>query len=262
MLSYPPTAMGADGDDYHGEFVADPYRWLEDTNSAQTVAWIAAQNELTRGWLAGCQDREAIGERLVKLADYPRVGVPFERGGRWFRFPQLRPPRSAGAVRHAGPGSRRAGRCSTRTRWRRTARSRSAAPRSPGDGTLLAYATSASGSDWQTWRVRDTSTGADLEDVVEWAKSDGVAWRKDKTGFYYMAPEPPAPGTEYLATSGLRRILFHRIGSPQADDEVVFAQAGTPGLVPASARHRRWPVPGHLGVRRVPLRRLRCTCST
>jgi hypothetical protein len=110
--------MGADGDDYHGEFVADPYRWLENTNSAQTAAWIAAQNDLTQGWLAGCQDREAISERLVKLADYPRFGVPFERGGRWFGFRESRlpdppvlsvmhaPDQEVGAARpeHAGGG--------------------------------------------------------------------------------------------------------------------------------------------------------------
>src|SRR5499427_10944636 len=78
--------MGHDGDDYHGEFVADPYRWLENTGSAETAAWIATQNELTASVLAGRADQPALTALLTRLADYPRYGVPFERGGRWFQF--------------------------------------------------------------------------------------------------------------------------------------------------------------------------------
>ena len=215
MLSYPPTPTGPDADDYHGELVADPYRWLEDTYSPQTAAWVQAQNDLTQSWLAGCADREAIRERLVKLADYPRYGVPFSRGGRWFQF------RNSGLqdqpVLYVMDGPDEAGRLlldpNTLAADGTVAVSGVSVSE---DGSLLAYATSGSGSDWQTWRVRDTATGADLDDVVEWAKSDDAAWRTDKSGFYYMAPEPPPPGGEYLAASGLRRILFHRIGTAQS----------------------------------------------
>src|SRR5215475_11329980 len=80
--------MGQDSDDYHGETVADPYRWLENTNAPETAAWIAAENELTQSVLAGVgeAERAAFTELLTKLADYPRYGVPFERGGHWFQF--------------------------------------------------------------------------------------------------------------------------------------------------------------------------------
>ncbi len=86
MLSYPPTAMGPEADDYHGELVADPYRWLENTGSPDTSAWIAAQNKLSHAVLAGRPDSAALTGLLTRLADYPRHGVPFERGGRWFQF--------------------------------------------------------------------------------------------------------------------------------------------------------------------------------
>jgi prolyl oligopeptidase len=229
VLSYPRTAMGPDADDYHGETVADPYRWLENTNAPETAAWIAEQNALTQSVLAGAgeADRAAFTDLLIRLADYPRYGVPFERGGRWFQFRNsglqdqpvlfvLDGPDDEGRVlldpnELAADGT--------------VAISGVSVTR---DGSWLAYATSGKGSDWQTWRVRDTGTGDDLDDVVEWAKSDNAAWRKDKSGFYYMAPEPPSPGSEYLAANTARRILFHRIGSAQQDDEVVFARPEHP----------------------------------
>ncbi len=233
MLTYPQTAMRPDGDDYHGEHVPDPYRWLESTGSPETAAWIAAQNELTQGWLADGTDREAIAARLAKLADYPKRGVPFERGGRWFQF------RNAGLQDQAvlyvadAPGDE------GRVLLDPNALADDGTATVSGisltkDGSLMAYAISAKGSDWQTWRVRDTSTGEDLPDVVDWAKSDSAAWLSDRSGFYYMAPEPPVPGTEYLAESGLRRILLHRIGTPQTDDEIVFASPEHPEWYPAA----------------------------
>ena len=231
MLSYPPSAQGSDADDYHGEIIADPYRWLEYTSSPETSAWIAAQNALTENWLAQASDRDTIRERLVKLADYPKYGVQFERGGRWFQFRNsglqdqavlyvVGGPDDAGTVLF-DPNTLSADGTIAVTGVAVTS-----------DGSLLAYGTSAAGSDWQTWRVRNTRTCADLRDVVDWAKSDNVAWREDRSGFYYMAPEPPAPGTEYLAESGLRRILFHRIGRPQSDDEIVFTHPEHPDWYP------------------------------
>lgn len=85
MYSYPPARMGGDVDDFHGELIADPYRWLETTTDAETVSWIKAENELTESFLAAVPARESIREQLTGLWDYPRAGVPFERGGRWFQ---------------------------------------------------------------------------------------------------------------------------------------------------------------------------------
>src|SRR5260370_42569187 len=88
VLRYPLTVQGSDADDYHGEIVADPYRWLENTTAPETTAWIAAQNALTRTVLAGAgeAERAALTDLVAKLADYPRDGGPFERGGRSFQF--------------------------------------------------------------------------------------------------------------------------------------------------------------------------------
>jgi prolyl oligopeptidase len=88
VTGHPPVlARRADQvDDYHGELVADPYRWLEDTNAAETTAWIQAQNELTEGWLPQVKAPADIGRQLSELWDYPRFKAPFERGGRWFQL--------------------------------------------------------------------------------------------------------------------------------------------------------------------------------
>jgi prolyl oligopeptidase len=85
-LSYPETKTGPQVDDHHGEIVADPYRWLEDSDAPATVGWIQTQNTLTEGWLAAIPSRPAIAARLTELWDYPRFGVPIERGGQWFQF--------------------------------------------------------------------------------------------------------------------------------------------------------------------------------
>jgi prolyl oligopeptidase len=221
-------------DDYHGELVADPYRWLEDTNAPDTQAWVAAENELTDAWLAAVPAREEIRERLTELWDYPRVGAPFERGGRWF---QLRntglqnqdvlyvmdspeapgdQPEAAGRVL-LDPNALSSDGTVALTSFAVT-----------DDGARLAYATSSAGSDWMTWRVRDTATGEDHADVIEWSKYSDAAWLKDGSGFYYGAVDPPAPGAEYLDAVGLHRLFFHRLGTDQDADELIFAAPEEP----------------------------------
>jgi prolyl oligopeptidase len=237
-MSYPPTDQGPDADDYHGEIIADPYRWLETTDAPQTRAWIAAQNELTEDWLATAwsdrpDDRLALTALLTELSDYPKYGVPFERGGRWFQFRnsglQNQPvlyvmdaPDAEGTLLLdpnllSADGTVAVG-----------------GAEFCDDGSLLAYSTSSGGSDWQTWRVRDVATATDLTDVIEWSKFTGAAWRKDGSGFYYGAPDRPEAGSELLAAESMRRIFFHRLGSPQAEDELVFATPDQPSWIPFS----------------------------
>ena len=232
MRSYPPARRGPDTDDFHGELVSDPYRWLEVTEDPEVAGWIKAQNEVTESFLAAAGDREAIRARLTELWDYPRYGVPFERGGRWFqtRNPGLasqpvlyvmdapeadgRPLIDPNAL--SADGTVAVGEINVSE-----------------DGTLVAYATSALGSDWQTWHVRDVTTGADTDDVIEWSKFSEAAWRQDGSGFYYGAMEPAAPGAEYREANQPLRIFFHRIGAQQRDDELVYAPP-EPGWIPWS----------------------------
>jgi prolyl oligopeptidase len=223
VTEHPPVlARRADQvDDYHGELVADPYRWLEDTNAAETTAWIQAQNEVTERWLSHVKTREEIGRRLSELWDYPRFKAPFERAGRWFQLRNsglqnqdvLYVMESAEDDGHVllDPNQLSADGTVAVQSFDVTE-----------DGELLAYATSTAGSDWMSWHVREVATGQDRPDVVEWSKYSGASWLKDGSGFYYGAFEPPTAGAEYLEAADAPKVGFHRLGTPQREDEIVF----------------------------------------
>ncbi len=218
-------------DDYHGELVADPYRWLEDTNASETKAWIEAENELTEEWLSQVKAREEIRQRLSELWDYPRFKAPFGRGGRWFQL------RNSGLqnqdVLYVMDSPEDEGRVLLDPN-ELSPDGTVAVPELDvtEDGTLLVYATSAAGSDWMTWHVREVATGRDRPDVVEWSKYARAAWLKDGSGFYYGAVEPPTPGGEYLEAASPQKVAFHRLGTQRSEDEIVFEAPEEPEWVP------------------------------
>jgi len=220
-------------DDYHGELVVDHYRWLEDSNDPETLRWVIEQNAATEAWLVRVPTREQIRTRLKDVWDFPRYGVPFERGGIWFQF------RNSGlqnqSVLYAMDSARAHGRVlldPNELAGDGTVAVTGVAVSD--DGSLLAYATSRAGSDWMTWQVRDVASGEDREDIVSWSKFCLAAWAKDGSGFYYNAPTPPKLGTEYVEEIGSLRVLFHRLGTNQSEDELVF-EPGRPEEIPEAA---------------------------
>jgi len=231
-LAYPPARRDTQVDDFHGEKVADPYRWLEDPKTPDTVAWVAQQGRLTESWLAGVLTRSQIGERVRELWDHPRFGVPFERGGRWFQYRNggLDPQSALYVVEHPGGAAEMLVDPTELTPDGTTALV-DAVP-SP-DGRLLAYATSGGGSDWMTWRVLDVVTKTDLPDVVEWSKFSTAAWLPDATGFFYVAPRRPQLGSELEAETRGLRVLLHRLG--HESDEVVWSAEDRPEWLPHAA---------------------------
>jgi prolyl oligopeptidase len=221
QLTYPLTAKVDQVDDYHGKQVPDPYRWLEDTYSPETNAWIEAQNKLTFAFLEAIPERGKIQARLTELWDYPKASAPFQRSGRYFQF------RNTGLqnqdVLYVQDSLQDEGRVLIDPNGLST------------DGTValtswavsedarwLAYATSASGSDWMTWRVRDVNTGLDLPDLIEWSKFSGAAWLPDQSGFYYSRYDAPQPGKEFESANYFQKLYFHRLGQLQAADELVY----------------------------------------
>ena len=185
-LSYPQTRRDDIVEVLHGESVADPYRWLEDTSSSDTAEWVKLQNELTEGVLSKIAARREIRERLTQVWDYPRVGVPREYGGRWFQMRNsgLQPQ----AVLHVMTWPLDEGRVLLDPNMLSedgtvALMSWEVSP----DGRLLAYATSASGSDWMTWRIRDIDTSVDTGDVLEWSKFSGAAFDPTGSTLFYVA---------------------------------------------------------------------------
>ena len=233
-LSYPPARHGDVVDDHHGEKVPDPYRWMEDPDDPETVAWVAAENALTRQVLDAAPGRVRIKARITELWDYPKFGVPFERGGRWFqtRNPGLQSqpvvyvsedPGAPGRVL-LDPNSLSPDGTAALTGLSVT-----------DDGNLVAYAVSESGSDWMTWRVRDVDSGSDRDDAVHWSKFCVAEWRRDGSGFFYSGLDEPPAGVEYVNESRDIRVRFHRLGTDQAVDPVVYECPEQPDWIPRGA---------------------------
>jgi prolyl oligopeptidase len=220
-LEYPVATKVAVIDDYHGVKVGDPYRWLEDARDPATIAWVDAENALTRRYLDG-PVRDTIARRLWKLYDYPRVSVPFARRGRYFFLQnsglQNQPvlcvqDRPDGSVRTLlDPNALDPDGTTAITVL------------SPSeDGTLVTYGLSVGGSDVQEIRVREVESGVDRPDRLQWAKFSTIAWTRDGGGFYYTRfPEPGSvpPGEEQYWNS----VRFHRLGEDQSHDRLIVAR--------------------------------------
>jgi prolyl oligopeptidase len=238
----PLTRRGDVVEVLHGESVPDPYRWLEDTESSETAAWVKAQNLATAAILDTLTDRERIRARLAQLWDVTRWGTPYEHGGKWFFTrhdagsdqPVLRVAATADGDGEVllDPNTLSSDGTVALTSWSVSA-----------DGRKLAFATSQAGSDWMTWRVRDVATGEDSGDVVEWSKWSGAAWLPDTSGFFYGALDPPTAGKEYLDTTDGMRLQLHLLGTPAATDTVVYADPD-PKWEPdvSTLDHGRWLV--------------------
>lgn len=228
---YPAARQDDLVEELHGEAVPDPYRWLEDPDSPDTAEWVAAENELTQSYLATIPSRSEIHDRLAALWNFSRTGVPWQRGDQWFVT------RNDGLqnqpVLYVGDEPAAANRALLDPNALSPDGTLSLNGVSVSDdGTLLAYASSDSGSDWQTWHVREVATGEDRPDELRWGKFTGAAWRADGTGFYYGAMRPPAAGAELREESRAPEIRFHQLGTPQGEDEVVFATPDQPEWLP------------------------------
>ena len=220
-VKYPLTRKTAQVDDYHGTQVADPYRWLEDDNAAETKAWVEEQNKVTFDYLARIPQRQGLRDRLTRLWNFERYGLPYRKGTRYFI-------------------SRNSGLQNQSVLY--TLDSLDAEPRplldpntlSPDgtvalaglrpseDGNLLAYGLAVAGSDWNEWKVRDVRTGKDLGDHLRWVKFSGASWTRDNLGFYYSRYDEPKPGEALKGVNYYQKLYYHRVGTPQSEDPLIY----------------------------------------
>jgi prolyl oligopeptidase len=207
--------------------VADPYRWLEDDNSADTRAWVEAQNKVTFAYLAQIPQRDRIRERITKLWDFEKYSAPFKRGKRYFYSYNTGLQNQALLFVTEDPKAK--GRVlldpNTLSKDGTVALSGMSLTE---DGRLLAYSTSEAGSDWQTWKVRDVATGKDLSDEIQWSKASGASWRKDGSGFYYSRYEAPNGGDALTGLNNNHMLYFHKLGTAQAEDVLVYQRPDQP----------------------------------
>lgn len=220
-LTYPVTKKINQTDNYHGTIVADPYRWLEENGSEETRQWIQAQNKLTFEFLNKLPERTRLKDRLTQLWNYERFGVPFKEGNRYFisRNDGLQNQNVLYTMDSLDDEPRVLLDPNTLSPDGTVALSGYAISR---DGNRMAYGLSTAGSDWQEWHVKDVQTGRDLPDKLKWVKFSGASWTRDGSGFFYSRYDEPAEGEKLQAVNYFQKLYFHKIGTPQSEDVLVY----------------------------------------
>ncbi|MEL6351325.1 MAG: prolyl oligopeptidase family serine peptidase [Cyanobacteria bacterium J06627_28] len=221
MLSYPPTRTTDTTDTYHGITVADPYRWLEDPNTAATAEWVKAQNKVTFGYLNALPRREQLNTRLTELWNYERYGIPFKKGDRYFYYKNdglqnqavlyTLPTLDADPTVLLDPN--------TLSEDGTVALAGTAISE---DAQYIAYGLSTAGSDWVEWHVRNIDTGKDTENVLKWVKFSGAAWTHDNKGFFYSRYDEPNEESKLEAVNYYQKLYYHRLGTAQSEDALIY----------------------------------------
>ncbi|OQA00001.1 MAG: Prolyl endopeptidase [Bacteroidetes bacterium ADurb.Bin408] len=223
-MPYPLTKKVDSVDTYFGVSVPDPYRWLEDDRSAETVEWVKAQNAVTFDYLSQIPFRDALKNRLAKIWNYPKYGTPFYKGKYYFFFKNDgMQNQSVLYIQEGLEGTPRVfldpNTLSEDGTVSLTAMNVS------NDAKYFAYGISKGGSDWNEFYVIDIATGKQLSDKLEWIKFSGIAWEKD--GFYYSRYDAPK-GSVLSVKNEYQKVFYHKVGTKQSDDKLVYENKAFP----------------------------------
>lgn len=228
-VSYPEARRSDQVDDYHGVEIADPYRWLEELDSAETGAWIEAQNELSAAYLDTLGHREDIERRLTELWNYERIGIPHKEGGRYFYLRNDGLQDQSVLLVSNDLASEPRVLLDPNTFSSDGTVSLSSYRVSP-DGSKIAYSVSDGGTDWKTWKIRDVSSGDDLSDELRRTKFTTAEWTPDSQGLYYSRYPTKASGEP--DGSAAVRVFHHRLGDSQEEDTLIYEDAEHPTWQP------------------------------
>ncbi|MFA0142714.1 prolyl oligopeptidase family protein [Vibrio kanaloae] len=217
---YPITSKQIVSDDYFGQIIEDPYRWLEDDRSDETAQWVASQNEVTFDYLAQIPYRDELRERLAKAQDYKKSSQPFVRGDYTYFY------KNDGLQNHSILYRQKEGQpmevfLDPNTFSEDGTTSLGSVSFSK-DYSLVAYSISEGGSDWRKIFVIDTETKQQLEAEIIDAKFTGISWLGNR-GFYYSRYDKP-DGSQLSARTEQHKLYFHELGTEQARDKVIFGE--------------------------------------
>jgi prolyl oligopeptidase len=223
--NYPNTRKSDQLDDYHGIKVADPYRWLEDDNSAETGAWVKAENEVTFGYLDKIPFRMQVRHRLEQLFNYARYTPPVHRG-EYYIFSKNDGLQNQNVLYvQTGLDGAPAVLLDPNT-FSSDGTSRLTFSEASRDGRYLAYGISSGGSDWQEGHVLEIATRKTLPDELKWIKASGIAWAGD--GFYYSRYPAPQEGHALSSKNEFHQVYFHKVGTAQSADELIYEDKNNP----------------------------------
>ena len=224
-LNYPVTRKSDQVDDYHGTKVADPYRWLEDDNAAETLAWVKAENEVTSAYLNKIPYRAQVKHRLEELFNYAKYTSPFRRGEAYFFFKNdglqnqnvlfIQNSLDAAPEMLLDPN-----------KFSEDGTSRLGIFAISKDGRYIAYGISTGGSDWQEIHVMEIASRKVLPDTLKWIKVSDLGWSGN--GFFYSRYPAPDSAHELSSKNIFHAVYFHRVGTSQAEDELVYEDKANP----------------------------------
>jgi prolyl oligopeptidase len=230
-IVYPATERQDVVEPQFGVAVADPYRWLENDvrEDPKVAAWVAQQNALTDSYLATLPGRAAFQARLRELFDYERFGVPEKKANRYFYM------RNSGLqnqnvlyVREGLNGPPRM--LIDPNGWSEDGATALAEWTPSEDGKRLLYSVQEGGTDWRIVRALDVDSGKMLPDEVKWVKFSALDWAKDGSGFFYSRFPEPKAAQQFQSLNENHSVYFHRLGTPQSQDRLVYARPDRPKL--------------------------------
>lgn len=224
-IGYPYTEKVNQTDDYFGTKVDDPYRWLENDTSRQTLDWVKAQRKVTDTYLQALPYRSEISTALHRLMDMETIGAPIKKNGKYYYFYNsgLQNQSALYVADHAGERGRIFLDPNTLSNNGTVALKDIQFSE---DGRYMAYSISRNGSDWEEVYIKDVKTGKDIKDHLKWVKVSNLAWYKD--GLFYSGYDAPTDGHEYSNVNENHKIFYHKLGTTQSDDRLVYKNEAFP----------------------------------
>ncbi len=225
-LSYPKAPTSNTVDNYFGKEVADPYRPLENDTASETLEWVKAENKVTQNYLSQIPFRDDIRRRITEANNYRKSGMPWRgKDGKFYFYENDGLRNQSVLYRMDSIGGTPEVFLDPNTLSDNGTVALTGISMSK-DGKYTAYTISRKGSDWTEIYVMDTKTRQLLPDHIEWAKFTGAAWHGD--GFYYSAYPSPEAGKEFSNANENHRIYYHKLGTPQSEDVIVFEDKANP----------------------------------
>lgn len=219
LMAYPDVKEDSVSDNYFGTNVTDPYRWLENDTSAETAAWVKAQNEVTFDYLSQIPYRTQLKDRLTELWNYEKAGTPFNKGKFYFTFKNDGIQNQSVLYYRIGLSGKDKILLDPNTLSEDGTASINGMGFSK-DAQYMAYGISRAGSDWVEINVMNLETKEQLKDKINWVKFSGISW--DGKGFYYSAYDAPTEGSDYSGKNEFHKVYYHKIGTSQLDDRLIY----------------------------------------
>ena len=220
-VDYPKTNKTDTIDNYFGQSVADPFRWLEDDRSKETEAWVKSQNETTNKYLKNIPYREALKERLTTLWNYEKIGSPFKEGDYTYFYKNDGLQNQYVIYRYkTGDDPSTAQVFLDPNTFKEDGTISLGGISFSKNGKILAYAISEGGSDWRKILIMNTETKEIIEDTLVDIKFSGMSWFKNE-GFYYSSYDKPK-GSELSAKTDQHKVYYHKLGTKQSEDQLIY----------------------------------------